>query len=98
MILTIVGTLLSAIRHVLIVYCLRVSVSKAGAKSLKMLKTPSLFPLISPQNIKAALLGGKSITFSAKSITSTAKSIAFTSPPRKPRKHWLHACVKYPVR
>ncbi len=32
MILTIVGTLLSATRHVLIVYCLRVSVSKGWGK------------------------------------------------------------------
>ncbi|MBQ4041061.1 MAG: hypothetical protein II626_00340, partial [Prevotella sp.] len=56
----------------------------------EMLKTPSHFPPISPQNIKAILLGGKS-------ITSTAKSIAFTSPPRKPRKHWAHESVKYPV-
>ena len=44
-----------------------------------MLKTPSPFPLISPENAKAILLGGKSITFSAKSITSIAKSNASAS-------------------
>ena len=35
MILPIVGTLLSATRHVLIVYCLRVSVSKTAARDIK---------------------------------------------------------------
>jgi hypothetical protein len=43
-----------------------------------MLKTPPLFSPIQPQNAKAILLGGKSITFSAKSITSATKSNAFT--------------------
>ncbi|MBQ1649837.1 MAG: hypothetical protein II055_01725, partial [Prevotella sp.] len=71
-------------------YCLNVFLSE-------VLKTPSHFPPISPENAKALLLGGKSITFSAKSITSASKSIAFTSPPRKPRKHWAHESVKYPV-
>ena len=93
MILPIVGTLLSATRHVLIVllsYCLNVFLSE-------VLKTPSPFPPFSPQNAKALLLGGKSITSACKSITSASKSNAFTPPPRKPHKHWAHANVKYPV-